>query len=414
MKGGILVTSLARLQLSGISDPIMRGTNTSVTVTALDSAGRTDAGYRGTVRFTSNDPSAVLPPDYTFTATDAGRHSFNFSNGTGIRWITPANHTLTVTDVAVPSLKDTRTGITVTQAERIILQQVQDPIPVQATDQVFVRALDRFGTADPLYRGRVRFTSDDPSAVLPLAYTFTAADAGAHLFTVEWRTPGNHRLAVDEMGASPFEDEKVGITVTPLVELQIQGILEPLVRGSSDMFQVRAVDPDGRTATAYTGTVHFTSSDPAAVLPPDYTFVPGDQGVHTFQVTWTTAGEQSLTAADTGTPSLGGTVAEITITQAVRFVFAGIADPIGDGVPDAFTLRAVDQFGTVDALYRGTVHFTSTDPAATLPADYTFVAGDAGQHGFSVTWATAGERALTATDVADNAITSTRAAITVT
>lgn len=49
----------------------------------------------------------------------------------------------------------------------------------------------------------------------------------------------------------------------------------------------------------YNNTVHFTSSDGAAVLPPDYTFVPGDNGSHSFNVTLNTTGNQTVTVNDT-------------------------------------------------------------------------------------------------------------------
>jgi hypothetical protein len=58
--------------------------------------------------------------------------------------------------------------------------------------------------------------------------------------------------------------------------------------------------------------------------------------------------------------------------------------------------------------YRGTVHFTSTDPSATLPSDYTFTAGDNGAHAFSIAMQTAGEQTITMTDLADAKITATR------
>jgi hypothetical protein len=45
---------------------------------------------------------------------------------------------------------------------------------------------------------------------------------------------------------------------------------------------VTAKNPNLTTTTSYRGTVHFTSSDSQAVLPADYTFTPGDAGVHTF------------------------------------------------------------------------------------------------------------------------------------
>src|SRR5262249_41398496 len=48
------------------------GTPVSVTVTARDTYNRAVPGYTGTVHFTSSDPLAVLPGDYTFTAADKG------------------------------------------------------------------------------------------------------------------------------------------------------------------------------------------------------------------------------------------------------------------------------------------------------------------------------------------------------
>ena len=59
-----------------------------------------------------------------------------------------------------------------------------------------------------------------------------------------------------------------------------------------------ALDPYGNVATAYTGTVSISSSDPQAALPSSYTFVSGDAGVHGFSVTLKTAGTQSITATD--------------------------------------------------------------------------------------------------------------------
>ena len=54
--------------------------------------------------------------------------------------------------------------------------------------------------------------------------------------------------------------------------------------------------------TGYTGTIHFTSTDNAAMLPGDYIFLAGDAGVHAFSPTLKTAGSRTLTATDDGTP----------------------------------------------------------------------------------------------------------------
>ena len=60
--------------------------------------------------------------------------------------------------------------------------------------------------------------------------------------------------------------------------------------------------------------------------------------------------------------------------------------------------------------YTGTVHFTSSDGPAVLPANYTFTGGDAGTHVFSVTLKTAGTQSITATDTVTGSITGTRTA----
>ena len=49
----------------------------SFTVTAQDAYGNRATGYTGTVHFTSSDAQASLPVDYTFTAADAGMHTFS-------------------------------------------------------------------------------------------------------------------------------------------------------------------------------------------------------------------------------------------------------------------------------------------------------------------------------------------------
>ena len=49
----------------------------AVTVTALDGFNNVATGYSGAVHFTSTDSGALLPTDYTFTAADAGVHTFS-------------------------------------------------------------------------------------------------------------------------------------------------------------------------------------------------------------------------------------------------------------------------------------------------------------------------------------------------
>jgi phospholipase C len=82
--------------------------------------------------------------------------------------------------------------------------------------------------------------------------------------------------------------------------------------GSPFTLNVAALDDGGRTATSYSGTVRFTSSDGAALLPADYTFTAngGDNGVHSFTgVALRTTGSQSIAATDAASATITGSAA---------------------------------------------------------------------------------------------------------
>jgi hypothetical protein len=55
---------------------------------------------------------------------------------------------------------------------------------------------------------------------------------------------------------------------------------------------------EGKRDTIINSHIHFTSSDPAAVLPSDYTFTPADAGSHTWTNGFTlmTLGNQTISA----------------------------------------------------------------------------------------------------------------------
>lgn len=82
-------------------------------------------------------------------------------------------------------------------------------------------------------------------------------------------------------------------------------VLAPAAAPNNSAFSINVTinNGDGSVAVAYRGTVHFTSSDGTAVLPPDYTFTPGDNGSHTFAgVVLKAGGPQSITVTDAVMP----------------------------------------------------------------------------------------------------------------
>ncbi len=79
-----------------------------------------------------------------------------------------------------------------------------------------------------------------------------------------------------------------------------------------------ARDGSGAQVSDYTGTVHFTSTDPGSpVLPPDYTFSPSDGGTTTFTngVELHTAPNQDITVQESARPARTGTTT-VAVTPA--------------------------------------------------------------------------------------------------
>jgi probable HAF family extracellular repeat protein len=163
----------------------------------------------------------------------------------------------------------------------------------------------------------------------------------------------------------------------------VAGFASPATAGAAGSFAVTALNGDGSVAAGYTGTVHFTSSDPQAVLPADYTFNAADGGTHSFATTLKTAGVQSITAIDTSAGLAGVDVGiQVNSAAANRFVISGPSSARA-GTAFSITVTAYDLYGNVATDYRGTVHFKSSDTGATLSADYTFTMADAGIHIFT-------------------------------
>ncbi len=96
------------MAVSGIGATTTGAANT-VTVTVKDAQGTTATTYRGKVHFTSDDPNAVLPPDYTFNATDNGSHQFS----SAVKFMNPGTRSVTARDVANGSIGGTQSGISV-------------------------------------------------------------------------------------------------------------------------------------------------------------------------------------------------------------------------------------------------------------------------------------------------------------
>jgi hypothetical protein len=98
---GVRPAEAAKLLLA-LPATAVHGSPVAVTVTLVDAYGNVASGYTGMVHFSSSDAKAVLPGNYTFTAADAGQHTFVVTFGTtGVQ-------SLTVKDTLSAALSSTQ------------------------------------------------------------------------------------------------------------------------------------------------------------------------------------------------------------------------------------------------------------------------------------------------------------------
>ncbi len=84
------------------------------------------------------------------------------------------------------------------------------------------------------------------------------------------------------------------------------------------------------------------------------------------------AGNQTITATDTQSSSNTGTTNNVSVSAGAATHFVGqCLGTATAGTAFNFTVTALDAFNNTATGYSGMVHFTSSDGAASLPADVT-------------------------------------------
>ncbi len=384
---------------------VTAGTPFSYTVTAEDTFGNVETGYTGTVHFTASsaDSQAVLPADYTFTAADAGVHTFGatlFRTQSILSQTTPV---ITATDAASHLTASAPMHVLSLAPNSLTMVGVPSAASAGQVMQVIVAALDVYGNAATGYTGSVHFSSSDAQASLPADATYTAGAGGAGFFFITLKTAGVQSLTVADT-ANPGFTFTAGLSVVPGAPSvwTFAGMPTTTSAGAAQTFTLIAQDAFGNLATNYRGTLSFSSSDGQASLPFNYTFTAADAGRHTFTIALRTAGTQSITVADIFGFAFPGTLSGITVTPAAAATaqLTGLPTATTAGVAQPVTVTLRDAFGNVATGYTGTLAFSSSDPIAGLPANYTFTAADAGVHTFTVTLKKAGSQFITVTDTA--------------
>ncbi len=273
------------------------GSTFSFTVTALDQFENVATSYTGPAHFISSDGAAVLPAD---SALISGVGTFDATLKTA------GNQTITASDQANSSINGISNTIAVSASAATHLA-VTTPAAVTAGSpfSFTVTAQDQFNNTATGYGGIVHFTKSDNGVGSAIPADSSLIN-GAGNFSATLVTAGNQTItATDTLNSSITGMSAILVNPAPATHFLVSA--PPSAQaGVPFNFTVTAQDQFNNTVTGYGGTVHFTKSDNGAgsAVPADSSLVNGSGN---FSATLVTAGDQTITATDTGNSSITGT-----------------------------------------------------------------------------------------------------------
>ena len=273
--------------------------------------------------------------------------------------------------------------------------QLTAPANIPAGDSLplTLTAIDANGAPATDFLGVVHLITTDPR-MGGITYQFTAADAGTHTFSgISLYTMGLQTIIANGP-AQLTGSTSVNVIGASAKQFTIRADAK-VVAGKKASFTVTAQDAFGNLTNAYTGTVHFSSSDVQAGLPSEYTFTSADQGVHQFSATLKIAGYRTITANDTSTATMLGTSNPILVTPTAAAWFKVVGGGGHIGSAHTLTVTAVDSYGNVATGYNGVIHIESSDRRTILAADGALIKGVGT---FAVTPVTLGAQTLRVMD----------------
>ncbi|MGH9261551.1 MAG: hypothetical protein ACRD08_16930, partial [Acidimicrobiales bacterium] len=303
------MTAVGAVTRFAVSAPtaVTAGTPIDVVVTAQDAAGNTVTSYAGTVRFTSSDAQAVLPPDYAFTPGDNGTHTFLG----GVSFGTAGSRIVTAADVVTPAVAGSVT-FTVSAAAAASLVFTTQPGSTTAgaaiSPSVVVGARDPFGNPAGGFAGTVTMgIGNNPGGATLGGTPAVAASGGVATFpnlTLN-RTGSAYTLVATAPGLASALSTGFNVAPGPPFALAFTGQPTNTATGSpiTPAVQVTARDALGNVATSFTGNVTVAiGANPGGATLSGTPTVAASAGVATFaNLALSSVGTgYSLTAAAAG------------------------------------------------------------------------------------------------------------------
>jgi hypothetical protein len=393
--------TLSHFVFSSISSPQTSGKAFSITITAKAANGNTITSYKGTNTLTVS--SGTISP------TNTG--AFTAGIWTGQIILTKAE-----TGISISTSGEGKTGKsnTFTVNPGGIDHFVFNNITSQTAESAFsitITAKDSNENTITSYSG-TNTLSDSSGTINP---TSTGKfSSGIWTGSVTITKPGSG-ITIGTIGSTRFgRSNAFNVNAISLDHFVFNAISNPRTAGSAFSITITAKAANGNTVTSYTGRPTLSTS--TGTITPTITS-PFSNGVWTGTVTLMRSGLGTTITATDSTHS--GTSNSFTVNPADATSLEVTCSPSQvAGVPFSVTVTAKDQYGNTATNYSGRIHFTSTDQGSTvkLPTDYKFQNGDIGTHTFTngITLMTARTGvSITATDIANNAITGSQKDIAV-
>jgi hypothetical protein len=454
--------------LCGTAEVIVATVNASPTLPAGTYTGEiVFTSQNGAQAITVPVTLTVAPPSGPFFGDMPGEATFSFVTGSG----SPATQVINVRNGGPGTLNWTLTTSTSDGGNWLTTSQTSGVAPTAVTIGVIAGSLPNLGLVAGTFTGEVVFQSATGTVTVPvtvnvgpdvfvqaprvdfsksqgganpLSKTLHVASTGSNFnFTIQPSTgTGGNWLTVTNTTACVLcttpRDLSVNVVASVALPAGVytgqilfteqagrRSMIVPVeltVAGSAALAQLSSVTPNkgvpGQTLTiSIIGqNTHFAQGSTGLNLGPD---------ININSVTVNSPTSLSATITIANTPTLGPTdVTAVTGSEIVSLANGFSVITVGpathllvlphsfavSGVPIQFTVTALDANDNPVLNYPGTVHFTSSDPAAVLPANSTLVNG-AGT--FSAVLITPGARTITASDVASGAVSGTSASVTV-
>ena len=386
------------------------GKGFGLVVSVVDAAGGVDTFYNGpvTIALGANPGGSTTVLGGSTTATAVA----GVANFPGLTLNNPGSgYTITATGPNSTTATTAPFNVTLAATQLAVTQEPPMSFAAGTPFSLTVAAVDPSGNIDTSYDGTasiaVGMSQDGQSSTLG-GTTLVGLNNGVATFT--GLTMSNFGLGYVITATDPTSQLKSAttapFTVTPFPATHLVFTTQPPsneVAGGSFKLVVSAENNLGQVDTGYNGPISLSLLSTDNAMLSGMTSIDFTSGVATFSgLSIDLAGSNYRIEADSGslTPAVSGSI-NVTPAATAGFLLTPSGGDETSGIAFPLTVVAVDGFKNVITNYSGTVHFSSTDSKATLPADYTFTATDQGSHLFQLTLVTIGDQTLTVADKAN-------------